>query len=103
MIEEGRLAQLLEAYLAANLATNMLWAIYCVWCRKHYGKGAGAIDHRGKARYNPLYILYKDAEAKRLCISRAITRELGFRGWMRVLLAGSSYDMHCTMLTEAGV
>ena len=101
MIEEGRLAQLLVAYLAANLATNMLWAIYCVWCRKHYGKGAGAIDHRGKARYNPLYILYKDAEAKRLCISRAITRELGSRDWMRVLQAGSSLDMLCTMLREA--
>lgn len=101
MIEEGRLAQLLKAYLAANLATNMLWAIYCVWCSKHYGKGAGAIDHRGKARYNPLYILYKDAEAKRLCISRAITRELGGGGWMRVLQAGSSLDMLCTMLTEA--
>ena len=101
MIEEGRLAQLLEAYLAANLATNMLWAIYCVWCRKHYGKGAGAIDHRGKARYNPLYILYKDAEAKRLCISRAITRELGGGDWMRVLQAGNSWDMLCAMLTEA--
>ena len=102
MIKEGRLAQLLEAYLAANLATNMLWVIYCVWCRKRYGKGAGAIDHRGKARYNPLYILYKDAEAKRLCISRAITRELGYRDWMRVLQAGNSLDMLCTVLTEAG-
>lgn len=101
MIEEGRLAQLLEAYLAANLTTNMLWAIYCVWCRKHYGKGAGAIDHRGKARYNHLYILYKDAEAKRLCISRAITRELGGRDWMRVLQAGSFLDMHRAMLEEA--
>ena len=84
-MKEDQLASLLESYLQAKLATEVAWAIYCIWHKRYYGVGAGAADHRGPARKNPLYIIYKDAKSTQCIISRCITAKLGSTAWVRVL------------------
>jgi hypothetical protein len=95
MMDEEQLAQLLESYLTVNLVRGLIWAMYCIWCKEYYGTGAGLVDHRGSARKHPLYLLYKETEFTRLCVSRAITKKLGDRAWMRILNPMGPSDLIC--------